>query len=67
VRFIVREFPIGHTSGHAALIHRCAPEDKYFFLLNQFLTRQSEWVSQEVRPDAILRGRQVERHDARDV
>jgi protein-disulfide isomerase len=53
VRYIVREFPIGHTSGMAAIINRCAPEDKYFSLLNQFLTRQSEWVSQEVRPDAI--------------
>jgi protein-disulfide isomerase len=53
VRYIVREFPIGHTAGHAAIVNRCAPEDKYFFLLNQFLTRQSEWVSQEVRPDAI--------------
>jgi protein-disulfide isomerase len=53
IRFIVREFPIGHTSGRAAIVNRCAPEDKYFFLLNQFLTRQPEWVSQEVRPDAI--------------
>lgn len=53
VRYIVREFPIGHTAGAAAIVNRCAPEDKYFFLLNQFLTRQSEWVSQEVRPDAI--------------
>ena len=53
VRYIVREFPIGHTAGHAAIVNRCAPEDKYFFLLNQFLTRQAEWVSQEVRPDAI--------------
>jgi protein-disulfide isomerase len=53
IRFIVREFPIGHTSGHAAIVNRCAPEDKYFFLENQFLTRQPEWVSQEVRPDAI--------------
>ena len=53
VRFIVREFPIGHTSGTAAIVNRCAPEDKYFFLLNQFLTRQPQWVSQEVRPDAI--------------
>jgi protein-disulfide isomerase len=53
VRYIVREFPIGHTAGTAAIINRCAPEDKYFFLLNQFLTRQPEWVSQEVRPDAI--------------
>jgi protein-disulfide isomerase len=54
VRYIVREFPIGHTSGAAAIVNRCAPEEKYFFLLNQFLTRQPEWVSQEVRPDAIF-------------
>lgn len=53
VRFIVREFPIGHTSGTATIINRCAPPEKYFFLLNQFLTRQPEWVSLEVRPDAI--------------
>jgi len=53
VRYIVREFPIGHTSGAATIVNRCAPEDKYFFLLGQFLTRQPEWVSQEVRPDAI--------------
>jgi protein-disulfide isomerase len=53
VRYIVREFPIGRTAGTAAIVNACAPEDKYFFLLNQFLTRQSEWVSQDVRPDAI--------------
>jgi protein-disulfide isomerase len=53
VRFIVREFPIGRTSGNAAIANRCASEDKYFFLLGQFLSRQPEWVSQEVRPDAI--------------
>ena len=53
IRFIVREFPIGHTSGAAAIINRCAPEDKYFALFNAFLLRQPEWVSQEVRPDAI--------------
>jgi protein-disulfide isomerase len=53
VRYIVREFPIGRTAGTAAIVNRCAPEDKYFFLMGQFLTRQPEWVSQEVRPDAI--------------
>jgi protein-disulfide isomerase len=53
VRYIVREFPIGRTAGTAAIVNRCAPEEKYFFLLGQFLTRQPEWVSQEVRPDAI--------------
>src|SRR5512146_2359208 len=34
IRFIVREFTIGHTSGAAAIINRCAPEDKYFSLFN---------------------------------
>jgi protein-disulfide isomerase len=53
VRFIVREFPIGRSAGNAAIANRCAPEDKYFFVLGQFLTRQPEWVSQEVRPDAL--------------
>jgi len=53
IRFIVREFPIGHTSGAAAIINRCAPANKYFSLFNAFLLRQPEWVSQEVRPDAI--------------
>jgi protein-disulfide isomerase len=53
IRFIVREFPIGHTSGAAAIINRCAPANKYFPLFNAFLLRQPEWVSQEVRPDAI--------------
>jgi protein-disulfide isomerase len=54
VRFIVREFPIGRSSGNAAIANRCAPEDKYFFVLGQFLTRQPEWVSQDVRLDAIF-------------
>ncbi len=53
IRFIVREFPIGHTSGTAAIVNRCAPANKYFSLFNAFLLRQPEWVSQEVRRDAI--------------
>jgi protein-disulfide isomerase len=53
VRFIVREFPIGHTSGAAAIINRCAPEDQYFALFSAFLLRQPEWVSLEIRPDAL--------------
>jgi protein-disulfide isomerase len=53
VRYIVREFPIGRTAASAAIVNRCAPEEKYFSLLDAFLSRQAEWVSQEVRPDAI--------------
>jgi protein-disulfide isomerase len=53
VRYIVREFPIGRTAASAAIANRCAPEEKYFSLLDAFLSRQAEWVSQDVRPDAI--------------
>jgi protein-disulfide isomerase len=53
IRFIVREFPIGRTAGTAAIINRCAPEGKYFALYGEFLLRQGEWVSQEIRHDAI--------------
>ena len=53
VRYIIREFPIGHASGNAALINHCVPEEKWFPLFESFLARQSEWVSQEVRLDAI--------------
>ena len=54
VRFIMREFPIGKTSGNATIALRCAPPEKYLDLYGKFLAQQSKWVSQEVRPDAIF-------------
>jgi len=60
VRFIIREFPIGHSSGMAAIALRCAPPEKYFTLYGKFLSQQSTWVSQEVRLDKIYKvARQV--------
>ena len=53
VRYIVREFPIGRTAGTAALATRCAPRSKHLALTEAYLARQSEWVSQEIRHDAI--------------
>ena len=53
VKWVLREFPIGHTSGAAWIVNRCAPEALYFKLFDTFLRNQSEWVSLEVRPDAI--------------
>ncbi|WP_246810096.1 DsbA family protein [Methyloligella sp. GL2] len=53
VRYVVREFPIGRSAGNAAIINRCAPASQYFQLYGLFLTHQREWVSQEVRLDAI--------------
>jgi len=55
VRYIIREFPIGRTAGTAAIITRCGPEKTYLSLTEAYLSRQSQWVSQEVRPDAIYK------------
>jgi len=55
VRYIIREFPIGRTAGTAALATRCAPKTKHLALTEAYLSRQGEWVSQEIRPDAIYR------------
>jgi protein-disulfide isomerase len=55
VRFIIREFPIGKTSGSATVALRCAPPDKYLDLYGKFLAQQAVWVSQEVRPENIFR------------
>ncbi len=55
VRLIIREFPIGRTSGNATIALRCAPMAQYLPLYRKFLEQQSAWVSQEVRPEAILK------------
>lgn len=53
IRFIIREFPIGRSSGNATIALRCASMDKYLNLYGKFLAQQSSWVSQEVRIDKI--------------
>ncbi|HRK19045.1 MAG TPA: DsbA family protein [Hyphomicrobiaceae bacterium] len=49
VRFIIREFPIGKSSGTATVALRCAPADKYMDLYGKFLSQQSIWVAQDVK------------------
>lgn len=53
VRWVLREFPIGHSSGAAWIVNRCAPDAMYWKLYDTFMRNQAEWVSLEVRPDAI--------------
>jgi len=53
VRYILREFPIGKTSGNATIALRCAPADRYLDLYGKFMEQQASWVSLEVRLDAI--------------
>jgi len=55
VRFIMREFPIGKTSGAATIALRCASPDKYLTLYGKFMEQQSAWVSQEVRLDPVFK------------
>ncbi|MCF6200095.1 MAG: DsbA family protein [Hyphomicrobiaceae bacterium] len=52
VHFIAREFPIGRSSGNAAIAIRCH-EKKFFPLMNAYLLQQRRWVSLEVRLDKI--------------
>ena len=54
VRYILREFPIGKTSGMATIALRCAKPDKYLELYGKFMAQQTNWVSQEVRLDPIF-------------
>lgn len=55
VRFIIREFPIGKTSGMATIALRCAPMARYLDLYGRYLNQQAQWVSQEVRIEPILK------------
>lgn len=55
VRFVIREFPIGKTSGMATIALRCVPIDKYLALYEKFLSQQAQWVAQEVRLDPIYK------------
>jgi protein-disulfide isomerase len=55
VRFILREFPIGKSSGTATVALRCAAPDKYLDLYGRYLSQQASWVSQEVRSEAIFK------------
>jgi len=55
VHFIYREFPIGRTAGTAAIAARCVAEEHYFQANWKFLATQRQWVSQEVRPEAIYK------------
>ena len=55
VRYILREFPIGKTSGAASIALRCAKPEKYLTLFGKFMEQQASWVSQEVHLDPIFK------------
>jgi protein-disulfide isomerase len=55
MRFILREFPIGFQSGLATIALRCVGDAQYFRAYDLLMRRQNAWVSQEVRPEPIVK------------
>ncbi len=55
VRFILREFPIGFQSGLATIATRCVAPARYFQAYDRLMRMQAQWVSQDVRPEPIVK------------
>ncbi|WP_026381505.1 DsbA family protein [Afifella pfennigii] len=54
VRFVFREFPIDASAYAVAMLARCAPEGRYFEIIDLFFERQRQWGLAEDRYAAIL-------------
>lgn len=44
VRFIMREFPLDNVATAVAMLTRCAPEDKFFDVVDLFFETQAVWL-----------------------
>jgi protein-disulfide isomerase len=54
VRYIFREFPLDSLAAGAVMLARCAPEDRYFPLVELLFERQREWAFVEKPLDALF-------------
>jgi protein-disulfide isomerase len=68
VRFIFREFPLNDVDLAAVMVARCAPEDKFFPLLDIYFEQQESWTKGNPRVElfkiAQLAGFSQESFDA---
>lgn len=51
VKFIFREFPLNDVDLAAVMVARCAPEDKYFPLLDIYFEQQETWTKGNPREE----------------
>lgn len=51
VRFIFREFPLNDADLAAVMLARCAPEDKYFPLIDVYFEQQKSWAAGNPRDE----------------
>lgn len=49
VKFVLREFPFDDLSLAAFMVARCAPEDRYFDMIDVLFERQKNWVGHDPR------------------
>ncbi len=54
VRFIARDFPLDQVAAAAAMLARCAPDDKYFDMTDLFFTTQDRWHVSQNSVDALF-------------
>jgi protein-disulfide isomerase len=54
VRFILREFPLDQLALAAAMAARCAPEDKYFEIIDAMFVKQNDWAYVDNPGKALL-------------
>jgi len=47
VRLVFRDFPLDRLALAASMIARCAPENRYFALLDELFERQAKWATSE--------------------
>lgn len=49
IKFVLREFPLDTLSLAAFMVARCAPEDRYFDLIDILFERQQTWIGSDPR------------------
>jgi protein-disulfide isomerase len=54
VYYVSREFPLDQVAAAAAMLARCAPDDKFFEMVNLFFTTQDRWHVSTNSVDALF-------------
>lgn len=54
VYYVSREFPLDSIAAAAAMLTRCAPEDKFFDMVDLFFTTQDSWHVSQNAVDALF-------------
>lgn len=67
VRLIFREFPLERTAFWAAIIARCAGEERYFAFVDVFFKKQQSWFAAEDPFQALLKIARLGGLGAKDV